>query len=148
MLFIILCLDLCFDPYLSNIREIPIRKSFPPHKTSEYYSRRSHNIYLRHPHLLRSTCLIPIHVHTSFRRRTRAHVDDPRLITRALDRLSDWLDRANMEGRAALEALRSTSIAANNLVGVLHQVADETTSGSGIKVTIAINRADTLFSLP
>jgi hypothetical protein len=47
----------------------------------------------------------------------RDHVDDARLTIRSLDRLSEWLDRASIEGRAALEALRSSSLESNDLVG-------------------------------
>ena len=66
----------------------------------------------------------------------REHVDDPRLTARSLDRLSDWLGRASIEGRAALEALRSSSIETNDLAGALHRVADDCAAGGGMKVHV------------
>ena len=55
----------------------------------------------------------------------REHVDDSRLTARSLDRLSDWLGRASIEGRAALEALRSSSIETNDLAEALHRITDD-----------------------
>ena len=66
----------------------------------------------------------------------REHVHDARLTGRALDRLSDWLDRAGVEGRAALEALRSSPIEANDLVGALHRAANDCIVGTKINVTL------------
>ena len=65
------------------------------------------------------------------------HVEDARLTGRSLDRLSEWLDRASVEGRAALEALRSSSIESNDLVGALHRVADDCTPGARMTVNIS-----------
>jgi signal transduction histidine kinase len=67
----------------------------------------------------------------------REHLDDPRLTGRALDRLSEWLDRASIEGRAALEALRSSSVEANDLVGALHRVADDCIVGARMTVSVS-----------
>jgi signal transduction histidine kinase len=50
--------------------------------------------------------------------------------------LSDWLGRASAEGRAALEALRSSSIEANDLAGALRRVAEDCIAGQGTKVTV------------
>jgi signal transduction histidine kinase/ligand-binding sensor domain-containing protein len=65
------------------------------------------------------------------------HVEDPRMTGRSLDRLSEWLDRASVEGRAALEALRSSSIESNDLVGALHRVVDDCTPGARMTVNIS-----------
>jgi signal transduction histidine kinase/ligand-binding sensor domain-containing protein len=67
----------------------------------------------------------------------REHLDDSRITGRALDRLSEWLDRASIEGRAALEALRSSSVEANDLVGALHRVADDCIMGARMAVSIS-----------
>ena len=67
----------------------------------------------------------------------REHLDDTRLTSRALDRLSEWLDRASIEGRAALEALRSSSVEANDLVGALHRLADDCIVGARMAVRIS-----------
>jgi signal transduction histidine kinase/ligand-binding sensor domain-containing protein len=67
----------------------------------------------------------------------REHVQDARLTGRALDRLSDWLERASVEGRAALEALRSSPIEANDLVGALHRAADDCLPGTKMNVNIS-----------
>ena len=67
----------------------------------------------------------------------REHLDDTRLTSRALDRLSEWLDRASIEGRAALEALRSSSVEANDLVGALHRLADDCIVGARMAVSIS-----------
>jgi signal transduction histidine kinase/ligand-binding sensor domain-containing protein len=67
----------------------------------------------------------------------REHLDDPRVTGRALDRLSEWLDRASIEGRAALEALRSSSVEANDLARALHSVADDCIMGARMTVSIS-----------
>jgi signal transduction histidine kinase len=66
----------------------------------------------------------------------REHVDDPRLTGRSLDRLSDWLDRASAEGRAALEALRSSTLDSNDLGGSLRRVAEDCNAGRQIKIGV------------
>jgi signal transduction histidine kinase len=66
----------------------------------------------------------------------REHVNDPRLIGRSLDRLSDWLDRASAEGRAALEALRTSSIDSNDIADSLRRVAEDCVAGTGIELTV------------
>ncbi|WP_158942793.1 sensor histidine kinase [Granulicella sp. S190] len=67
----------------------------------------------------------------------RDHVEDARLTARALDRLSDWLDRASIEGRAALEALRRSSIEANDLVVAIQRVADDCIPEARMDATIS-----------
>jgi len=64
----------------------------------------------------------------------REHVGDPRLTGHALERLSDWLDRASAEGRAALEALRISSIETNDLAEALRQVADDCNPAERIRL--------------
>ena len=65
----------------------------------------------------------------------REHVNDSHLTARSLDRLSDWLGRASIEGRAALEALRSSSIETNDLAEALHRITDDRAPG-GMRVHI------------
>jgi signal transduction histidine kinase/ligand-binding sensor domain-containing protein len=64
----------------------------------------------------------------------REHVGDPRLTGHALERLSEWLDRASAEGRAALEALRRSSIESNDLAEALRQVAEDCNPGERFRV--------------
>jgi signal transduction histidine kinase/ligand-binding sensor domain-containing protein len=71
----------------------------------------------------------------------REHIDDPRLTGRALDRLSEWLDRASIEGRAALEAIRSSSAETNDLVGALRRVADDCITGARMTVRVSTTGA-------
>jgi signal transduction histidine kinase/ligand-binding sensor domain-containing protein len=66
----------------------------------------------------------------------REHVNDPRLTGRALDRLSEWLDRASSEGRAALEALRSSVIDTNDLAATLRRVAEDFSAGTDINIAV------------
>ena len=66
----------------------------------------------------------------------RDHIDDPRATGRALDRLSDWLARASAEGRAALEALRTSSIEANDLTGALRRVAEDCLAGQAARLVV------------
>jgi signal transduction histidine kinase/ligand-binding sensor domain-containing protein len=66
----------------------------------------------------------------------REHVDDPPQTARSLDRLSDWLGRASIEGRTALEALRSSSIETNDLAGALYRIADDYAAGGAMKVHV------------
>lgn len=66
----------------------------------------------------------------------REHVNDPKLTGRALDRLSEWLDRASVEGRAALEALRSSVMDTNDLAATLRRVAEDLSSGTDINIVV------------
>jgi signal transduction histidine kinase len=65
-------------------------------------------------------------------------VNDPQRIGLALDRLSAWLDRASIEGRAALEALRGSSTEANDLEAALQRVADDCITGARMTVNTAL----------
>jgi signal transduction histidine kinase len=68
----------------------------------------------------------------------REYVNDPQRTGLALDRLSEWLDRASIEGRAALEALRSSSTEANDLEAALHRVANDCMTGARMSVHITL----------
>ena len=68
----------------------------------------------------------------------REYVNDPQRTGLALDRLSAWLDRASIEGRAALEALRGSSTEANDLEAALDPVADDCITGARMSVTTAL----------
>jgi len=67
----------------------------------------------------------------------REHVDDPRQTARALERLSDWLERASAEGRAALESLRSSSAETNDLAAALCRLAEDCTREAQIKFILS-----------
>ena len=67
----------------------------------------------------------------------RAQADDWHATIRALDRLSDWLDRASFEGRAALESLRTSTFDTTDLVGALRLAVDDCTREYKIKVNIS-----------
>jgi signal transduction histidine kinase len=66
----------------------------------------------------------------------RDHADNPRSTVRALDRLSEWLDRAIAEGRDALEALRSSASESDSLTSALRRAADDCSFDCQIKVTV------------
>ena len=68
----------------------------------------------------------------------REYVNDPQRTGLALDRLSEWLDRASIEGRAALEALRSSSTEGNDLEAALRRVADDYMTGARMSVHVAL----------
>lgn len=67
----------------------------------------------------------------------REHVNDQAVISLCLDRVAAWLDRASQEGRAALEALRTTSIEADDLSGALRSVADDCDSSESMITNIS-----------
>ena len=54
----------------------------------------------------------------------RESLSDPGKLRSTLDRLSQWLDRASSEGRAALESLRGSSTDTENLPVALRDVVD------------------------
>lgn len=68
----------------------------------------------------------------------RAHVNDLVSTTRALDRLSDWLDRASIEGRAALEALRMSSLDSSDLSESLRQIAEDCAPRGTIAIEVSV----------
>ena len=61
----------------------------------------------------------------------RSNVDDRVLTVRTLDRLSDWLDRASHEGRAALESLRTSNDETANIIESLRRAASDCCVASG-----------------
>jgi signal transduction histidine kinase len=67
----------------------------------------------------------------------RSNVDDRVLTVRTLDRLSDWLDRASHEGRAALESLRTSNDETGNIIQALRRAASDCCVASGTIPTIA-----------
>jgi signal transduction histidine kinase/ligand-binding sensor domain-containing protein len=72
----------------------------------------------------------------------RDHPENPESTVRALDRLSEWLDRAISEGREALETLRSSSAESDGLTGSLHRAADECTFNLDIRTSISTHGLD------
>jgi signal transduction histidine kinase/ligand-binding sensor domain-containing protein len=67
----------------------------------------------------------------------RSNVDDRVLTLRTLDRLSDWLDRASHEGRAALESLRTSNDETANIIQTLRRAASDCCVACGTIPTIA-----------
>lgn len=66
----------------------------------------------------------------------RDHADNPQLTVHALDRLSEWLERAGDEGRNALEALRTSASESDSLTGLLRSAADDCAFDSQLKVRV------------
>jgi signal transduction histidine kinase/ligand-binding sensor domain-containing protein len=66
----------------------------------------------------------------------RSNVDDRVLTVRTLDRLSDWLDRASHEGRAALESLRTSNDETANILQALRRAAADCSVDSGTIPTV------------
>jgi signal transduction histidine kinase/ligand-binding sensor domain-containing protein len=54
----------------------------------------------------------------------QSHTDDAVRTRRAIERLSEWLDRAMVEGRAALESLRNPATHSEDLVLALRRAAE------------------------
>jgi signal transduction histidine kinase len=66
----------------------------------------------------------------------RDHADNPQSTVHALDRLSEWLERAINEGRDALEALRSSAGDSDSLTAALRRVAEDCSLDSESKVSV------------
>jgi signal transduction histidine kinase len=66
----------------------------------------------------------------------RDHADNPQSTVRALDRLSEWLERAIGEGRDALEALRSSASESDSLTAALRRAVDDCSFDSQLKANI------------
>jgi signal transduction histidine kinase len=67
----------------------------------------------------------------------RGHVDNPHTTGRALDRLSEWLERAIAEGRDALEALRSSASESNSLTAALRRAAGDCSFDRQLEVSVS-----------
>ena len=72
----------------------------------------------------------------------RENADNPQTTVRALDRLSEWLDRAISEGREALEALRSSAAESDSLVAALRQALDDCAFNLDLKATVSTHGMD------
>ena len=72
----------------------------------------------------------------------RDHVDNPQTTVRALDRLSEWLERAIFEGREALEALRSSAAESDSLTAALRRAVDDCVFNSDLKTTVSTHGMD------
>jgi signal transduction histidine kinase len=66
----------------------------------------------------------------------REHLHDPDLTGRSLDRLSEWLDRASIEGRAALEALRVSAVESDDLSATLRRAAEDCAAGTHFEIVV------------
>jgi signal transduction histidine kinase len=57
----------------------------------------------------------------------------------ALDLVSQWLERATLEGRAALNSLRGSTTETNDLADTLRNAAENCCAGSGVKIAFLLN---------
>jgi signal transduction histidine kinase len=58
---------------------------------------------------------------------------------KALDLVAQWLERASLEGRAALNSLRSSSVDTNDLAAAFRDAAEKCRIGSNIRVEFVLN---------
>ena len=65
------------------------------------------------------------------------HLDDPGITRTALQRLSPWLDRAVVEGRAALDSLRNSAPDTEDLASALRRAAEGCMSDQ-MKITVSL----------
>jgi signal transduction histidine kinase/ligand-binding sensor domain-containing protein len=72
----------------------------------------------------------------------RDHADNPQTTVRALDRLSEWLERAISEGREALEALRSSAADSHSLTAALRRALDDCVFNLDLKTTVSVHGMD------
>ena len=63
---------------------------------------------------------------------------DPARMRATLDRLSEWLERAMMEGRAALDSLRTSTLETNDLSLALQDCARDCELGHAVEVHISV----------
>ncbi len=64
---------------------------------------------------------------------------DPVRMRKALDLVSQWLERATLEGRAALNSLRSSTTKTNDLAAALCDAADSCYVGSNVTIAFVLN---------
>jgi signal transduction histidine kinase len=69
---------------------------------------------------------------------TRENLNDPSQAEKALDRLCGWLDRATIEGRAALNSLRSSETDKEDLGLALRHIAELCASDS-VQVALSVS---------
>ena len=65
------------------------------------------------------------------------HLNDPIRTRRSLQRLSDWLERATKEGRAALHALRASATEENELAAALLRALEDCRKDTSMEVQFA-----------
>jgi signal transduction histidine kinase/streptogramin lyase len=64
---------------------------------------------------------------------------EPADMRKALDLVSQWLERATLEGRAALNSLRSSTTETNDLAAALRDAAENCRIGSSVKIAFVLN---------
>jgi signal transduction histidine kinase len=64
--------------------------------------------------------------------------DDPEHVRSALERLSAWLGRAVVEGRAALNSLRTSTTEANDLAEAFRRTTDSPTKPTGLDASVTL----------
>jgi ligand-binding sensor domain-containing protein len=63
---------------------------------------------------------------------------DPPYMRRAMQQLSDWLERATREGRAALDSLRASATQTNDLADAFKRATDESRMQSSMEATFSV----------
>jgi signal transduction histidine kinase/ligand-binding sensor domain-containing protein len=66
---------------------------------------------------------------------------DPERLRRALERLSEWLERAVTEGRAALHSLRGSAVEVNDLAESFRRAADDPMKPPILTVSVVVRGA-------
>jgi signal transduction histidine kinase len=66
------------------------------------------------------------------------HLNDPIRTRHSLQRLSDWLERATKEGRAALHALRASATEENELAAALLRALEDSRKDTSMEVQFAV----------
>jgi signal transduction histidine kinase len=64
--------------------------------------------------------------------------DEPAHVRRSLERLSEWLGRAVIEGRTALNSLRASTTEVNDLADSFRRSADNPTKPAGMAVNVTV----------
>jgi signal transduction histidine kinase len=72
----------------------------------------------------------------------REHIDNPQSTVRALDRLSEWLERAIFEGREALEVLRRSPVESESLTAGLRRAVEDCAFDSHLKARVLTHGLD------
>src|SRR5215472_891294 len=68
----------------------------------------------------------------------RSDLPDPGKMESYLSRLANWLDRASLEGRAALESLRMANSGTGDLGGSIHRGIEELHSKCGLDISVIV----------
>ena len=89
---------------------------------------------------LHDTLLQTIHGSKLVADQAQTFLSDPSRTQLALVRLSQWLDRATVEGRAALDSLRNSETETEDLMAALLRVA-EACAPDSIRISVSVSKA-------